>query len=203
MRTFIMLAALLAGCGPSGGSANSEAARGLIERSQIEGAFEDASNAESAAVRHIASGLVCTLPEHGAFHVAPFPEGAANEGAECTHASDGVAQTLMAVRFSRAVTIERAFAEAVAMSAPLRNLHRWRGAPVTEDESAIPDQRLARMQGDLNGETYYLRIAMKQGRDGWLLQQTVLAPIALAQTVDSEAEEMWRRAAGNASAPAR
>ncbi|MGE0741127.1 MAG: hypothetical protein AB7O98_07270 [Hyphomonadaceae bacterium] len=191
----LFLAALLLAYGCSGSAAeHSTAARGLIEQSGVGEAFEDASTAQFAAVRHKSSGLVCRLPAEGAFHIEVFPPNVANEGAACSHASGSVAETLLAVRFSRAVTFERAFTEAVAMSAP-QSARRWREAPV-ENNATTRDERVSRLQGEMNGQPYFARVAMRQGEDGWLLQQIVLAPLELASEADSTADERWREAVG-------
>lgn len=189
---YILLAVATLVCACSGGAAkNSAAALGVIERSHLEDSFEDASNGDRAAIRHRPSGLVCDLPEEGAFHVELFPDSAVNEGAACTHAAEGVVETLMALRFSRPVTFERAFTEAVTMSAPLQNARRWRGAPIGGQPIGV-SERVERIQGDLNGQQYFVRIAMKEVRDGWLLQQIVLSPLELADQVDSASDERWR-----------
>lgn len=191
---FFLLAAGLTACAPDARSRNVRAAESVIERSAVAGAFIDVSTATAAALRHAQSGMLCALPANGTFQVETFPASAANQGAACTYAIGGVATTLIAMRFREPVGLDRAFADATAMSARLEGAERWEGAPSAADMAApdgLPHFRIARISGRADGAPVYLRVALSEAR-GWFVQQIVFAPLDQADAVEAEAGRDWR-----------
>lgn len=195
-RTLLILAiAGVAGaCGQQSRTENRAMAMAVLERAGGGGLFVDASNEARAAIRHVASGMVCVLPRDGAFNLEAFPASAANPGAYCSTASDGVAVTVVAVQFGAATTLDRAFAEALATSAGRASPRPWAGEPSAADKSSpdgLPYFRIARFEANVDGTPHYLRVAMSEAR-GWYLQQIVSAPLAQADAVEADAGVAWR-----------
>lgn len=169
-------------------------ARAVLERAGDAELYADASDGARAAIRHVPSGMVCELPEDGAFDLEAFPESAANAGAYCSTAVDEVATMLVAVRFGESTTLDAAFAEALASSAAQASPRPWPGAPSDADRAppqGLPHFRIARFEATIDGTPHYLRVAMSEA-GGWYLQQIVSAPLERAEAVEAAAGVQWR-----------
>ncbi len=192
----LILAALSAGCTPSARAKNQTLATAIIEKAGAASQFADASTDDFAAIRHIPSGMLCVLPADGAFDFESFPQQASNQGAYCSAASNATASTLMVIRFSEETTLDRAFADGLAVSAGPASPRPWTGAPSAADKAppeGLPHFRIARFEATIHGAPSYLRVSMGEAQ-GWYLQQIVSAPIDQAARVEAEAGESWRRA---------
>ncbi|GAM98309.1 hypothetical protein U91I_01942 [alpha proteobacterium U9-1i] len=190
LATFTLACAANA-CGPDPSAANRDIARGVIERSEIGGAFVDASTPEAARLRHRESGLVCAIPASGAFQVETFPPSAANEGASCMRATGQVVTTLMAMKFGHDVALDQAFGESVITSARLEGATPWTGAESAADAAHGDADRIVRLRGRAGPDEVYFRVAMTQAGD-WFIQQIVFAPIESAEAAEQSAGEDWR-----------
>lgn len=185
----------ISGCGKNSGVDYHAVAGAVLERVGGVGVFDDASTAQRAAIRHTPSGLVCPLPRDGAFDLEAFPADAKNPGAFCSHASNDVATTLVAVRFGPETNLDTAFSESVALSAGQQPAQAWSGAPSAADLASpegLPHFRIARLQVSMAEEQRYLRVAVSEA-NGWYVQQIVSAPIGQAEKAEAEAGLEWRQ----------
>ncbi len=158
--------------------------------------FVDASTAERPALRHAPSGLVCVMPRDGAFDLGVFPASAANPGAQCTTVVDGAASTFVVVNFRQGMTLDQAFADALATTVGQAERRQWPGRASAADRSSpegLPHYRIARFETEIDGAPTYLRVAVSEAR-GWYLQQIVTAPLTQADTAEAAAGESWRAA---------
>lgn len=189
----------LSACGKNPGASHHAMVDAILERVGESGAFVDASTADRAAIRHTPSGLVCTLASDGAFDLEAFPSNAGNPGASCSHASDDVATTLVAVRFGPETNLDAVFTESVAFSAGQQPAQTWSGAPSAADLASpegLPHFRIARLSVSMDEEQRYVRVAVSEAR-GWYVQQIVSAPMAQAAKAETEAGLEWRQVLKN------
>lgn len=165
--------------------------------------FVDASTAEFAAIRHVPSGMLCRLPESGAFEFDLFPATAVNAGAQCSSTEGETVTGWVAVNFHEPTTLDAAFASAVEQLTGSMQAQPWLGRPSEADRASpegLPHFRIHRVRANFDGEERYLRLAMAEA-DGWYLQQIVSSPYASAVESEAGAGEAWRAAlAGFAAA---
>ncbi len=204
-RTAVALAAALAlcACGPDRRAENIVRAQAVLEQAGST-LFEDASTADYGAVRHNLSGLECVAPRDGDFALDLAPPTAANPGVFCDTVVGGVATRLGAVYFGASVTLDTAFAQALADIAGQAPHEDWSGEPSSFDKAppqGAPHFRIARYSITIDGQPTYMRVAMSEAR-GWFMHQLVQGPIADAEAIEAGAGEGWRRALiGFAKAP--
>ncbi len=195
-RTSTLLLAILAtsACAPSPQSRNHAAAEAVLAGGVPD--FENASSAQRAAIRHAPSGLVCVLPSEGAFSFDVFPASAANPGAHCSNANEGVAASLVVTRFEDGATLDSAFQAGIMMLVGAEQPTRWPGSGSSADGASpegLPHFRIVRLVVHTEGSDRYLRVAMSEAH-GWYLQQIVAAPLDQADAAEAEAGAGWREA---------
>lgn len=189
----ITLAVIVAGCQPGDLAKHQRATeRMLTERGTPD--FADASTAEVAAIRHTPSGMVCVLPDNGAFEFEVFPATVPNAGGQCSSTQGEVVTAWVAVNFRTPTTLDVAFSSAVSQLTNGLSAQPWRGQPSEADRASpegLPHYRIHRVRGSFDGEERYLRISMAE-KDGWYLQQIVSAPLNEAPAAETLSGESWR-----------
>jgi hypothetical protein len=202
----VVLAALLGAlgaCGPDPRAENRVRVQAVLQEAGST-LFVDASTADHAAIRHTLSGLECVAPRSGHFALDLAPQTAANPGVFCDTVVGGVATRLGAVYFGASVTLDTAFAQALADIAGQAPHEDWPGEPSSFDKAppaGAPHFRIARYTITSDGQPKYMRVAMSEAR-GWFMHQLVQGPIAEAEAIEAAAGEDWRRAlVGFAKAP--
>ncbi|UPT61143.1 MAG: hypothetical protein M0D54_11800 [Hyphomonadaceae bacterium JAD_PAG50586_4] len=113
MRLLCAMALLLSACAKTDLDQHSEVAVRLIDQRGAPD-FVDASTTEYSAIRHTPSGMICVLPDAGAFEFDVFPANAMNAGAQCSTTTEQSLSAWIAVRFREPTTLDVAFASAVA-----------------------------------------------------------------------------------------
>lgn len=156
--------------------------------------FADASTSETAAIRHTPSGMICTLPEAGAFEFDVFPATGVNAGGQCSSTQGEVVTAWIAVNFREPTTLDTAFATALGQITDGLSAQPWRGQPSEADRASpegLPHYRIHRVRANFDGEERYLRLSMAE-MDGWYLQQIVSAPLAEAPAAEEITGSTWR-----------
>lgn len=188
-----VLALALAACVKSDLAKHSEVANRLLtERGTPD--FEDASTETHAAIRHAPSGMICVLPEDGAFTFDLFPSSAMNAGAQCSSTQGDLMNAWVAVRFHEPTNLDSVFASAVEQMVHAGQAEPWEGQPSAADRASpegLPHFRINRFEINLDGEQRYLRLAISEA-NGWYLQQIVSSPIAAAEATEATSGEEWR-----------
>lgn len=191
VAVFLALVGAISACTPKAGEKTDPVVRAMLDRAGPGSPFADASSASAPAIVHRPSGMICNLPRNGAFDFGTFPPEAVNEGAYCSTADDGVVLTVMAIRFAKPAALDQVFADALASGAGKATPRRWQGAP-TADDTEGGNVRIARLEGVVNGEPAYLRIAVAEAH-GWYLQQFATAPAEKAGDAETHAGQQWKR----------
>lgn len=194
MRLLIVtMIVILAGCQPSELAKHRRATeRILTQRGAPD--FADASTVEIAAIRHTPSGMICVLPEAGAFEFDVFPATGLNAGGQCSSTQGDVVTAWVAVNFREPTTLDVAFSSAVAQLTNGLSAQPWRGQPSEADRASpegLPHYRIHRVRGNFDGEERYLRISMAE-QDGWYLQQIVSSPLNEAPAAEDLSGASWR-----------
>ncbi len=195
MRLLCAMALLLSACAKTDLDQHREVATRLIDQRGAPD-FVDASTIEYSAIRHTPSGMVCVLPDAGAFEFDVFPASAMNAGAQCSTTTEQSLAAWIAVRFREPTTLDVVFASAVAQLNEGGGVaaQPWEGAPSEADRASpagLPHYRIHRMRANVGGEERYLRLSMSE-RQGWYLQQIVSAPIGDAMAAEVQAGQSWR-----------
>jgi hypothetical protein len=178
VRLIVTMIVILAGCQPGELSKHQRATeRILTQRGAPD--FADASTAEVAAIRHTPSGMICVLPEAGAFEFDVFPATGVNAGGQCSSTQGEVVTAWVAVNFRERTTLDVAFSSAVAQLTNGLSAQPWRGQP-SEADRASPE-----------GLPHYRRISMAE-QDGWYLQQIVSSPLSEAPAAEDLSGASWR-----------
>ncbi len=195
---------LVSACAKSDQARNSDVASSILQQRGTPD-FVDASTADYAAIRHTPSGMICVLPESGAFEFDLFPATATNAGAQCSSTEGEVVTGWVAVNFHEPTTLDAAFASAVAQLTGGLQSQNWLGRPSPADLASpegLPHFRIHRLRANFDGEERYLRISMAE-MDGWYLQQIVSSPFANAPASEAAAGEAWREALNSFAAARR
>jgi len=185
----------VASCGKSPGASPNSMVSAILDRVGAAGSFVDASTAGRSAIRHVPSGLVCTLAPNGAFDLEAFPSDSGNPGATCAHATNDVATTFVAVHFGPEANLDTVFGESIAFSSGHEPAQTWSGAPSSADLASpegLPHFRIARLKVNIAEEQRYLRVAVTEAR-GWYVQQIVSAPLGQAEKAEGDAGVEWRQ----------
>jgi hypothetical protein len=111
----------------------------------------------------------------------------------------------MAVQFGDGVTLDLAFADALAATAGQASPRHWNGQGSALDSvppAGAPHFRVARFEATIDGEPRYLRVAMSEAR-GWYLEQISSGPLSQANEIETRAGAEWRDLLTNFAHPPR
>jgi hypothetical protein len=168
-------------------------ARQTISRDHVEGLFEDATERNAPEVRHVKSGMICSLSAAtGSEHL----RARGKDGAECERAAFGVRYVQAVQRRRKADTLAGLLAglektEGVAVAACSRTPLAYTLTPkIPADAPTLPASLSRRYICERNGELTYVRLSVAMA-PGWSVTQIATADATEDMGVEAGAESAF------------
>jgi hypothetical protein len=159
-----------------------------IARAGADDLFENVTDSETPAVRHLASGMVCQAGDDGELSLEIYPGDPRGDDVSCGSSMLGAVVTTYATRYGKGFSARDALEGSIdAIRQRFDDVKPYEHDAIEMSKEGLPQPLTARFEAAINGQKVFTRTSAVEVGE-WIVAQRVTAPYDKATAADLVAE---------------